>query len=43
MIHELIKLTYSTKHRFYGRFGTSKRTVLREMDPLKQKKNREYL
>ncbi|CAL8097087.1 unnamed protein product [Orchesella dallaii] len=42
-IQELIKLTYATKHRFFGPYGKRKRVVLREMDPNKQKRNREYL
>jgi len=42
-IQELIKLTYSTKHRFYGQFGKKKRTALKEMDPNKERRNREYL
>jgi len=43
VIQELIKLTYATKHRFFGPYGKRKRLVLREMDPNKQKRNREYL
>ncbi|ODN05574.1 39S ribosomal protein L42, mitochondrial [Orchesella cincta] len=43
VIQELIKLTYATKHRFFGPYGKKKRLVLREMDPNKQKRNREYL
>jgi len=42
-IQELVKLTYSTKHRFYGKFGKQKRDVYRAMDPNKEKRNREYL
>jgi len=42
-VQELVKLTYSTKHRFYGQHGKQKRDVYREMDPKKEKRNRDYL
>jgi hypothetical protein len=43
MIQELVKLTYSTKHRFYGKLGMSRRRTWRDNDPNKEKRNRPYL
>jgi len=43
ILRELVKLTYTPKYGFMGRFGKKKKYVLKEMDPLKQTKNREYL
>jgi len=43
MIQELMKLTYTAKYKWMGKHGRKKKFVLKDMDPLKEKRNREYL
>jgi len=43
MVRELMHLTYTTKHKWFGKYGKEKRQMYRERDPLKQRRNRDYL
>jgi len=43
MIQELMKLTYTAKYKWMGKYGRKKKFVLKDMDPLKEKRSREYL
>lgn len=42
-VQELVKITYTTKHRFYGLRGKKTRIHYRDSDPNKVKRNRPYL
>jgi len=43
VVRELMHLTYTTKHRWFGRLGMERRRHVKAMNPLNQKRDREYL